>query len=64
MDDVIFDAGTVPDDVDDRRRVEREMDHADKWGGNDLIYDFGDDSHILDDQEDEVLAEVLRNVRE
>jgi hypothetical protein len=40
------------------------MDHVDKWGGNDLIYGFGDDFYILDDQEDEVLAEVLRNACE
>lgn len=61
MDDVIFDAGTTPNNVDDRRRVEREMDHADNWGDDS---GFGDDSHILDDLEDEVLAEALRNARE
>ena len=61
MDDVIFDAGTTPNNVDDRRRVEREMDHADNWGDDS---GFGDDSHILYDLEDEMLAEVLQNARE
>ena len=61
MDDVIFDAGTTPNNVDDRRRVEREMDHADNWGDDS---GFGDDSHILYDLEDEMLAKVLQNARE
>jgi len=60
MDDVIFDVGAVPNNADDRKRVEREMDDADIWGGNSLVRGFGDDSNILDDQEDEVLAEALR----
>ena len=61
MDDVIFDAGTAPNNVDNRRRVEREMDHADNWSDDS---GFGDDSHILDDLEDEMLAEVLQNAHE
>ena len=40
------------------------MDDADIWGGNSLIHGLGDDSNILNDQEDEVLAEALWNTGE
>ena len=59
MDDVLFDVGVAPDGADDRKRVEREMDDADIWGRNSLIHGLGEDSNILNDQEDEVLAEAL-----
>jgi hypothetical protein len=64
MDDVFFNVGVAPDGADDQKRVEREMDDADIWGGNSLIHGLGDDSNILNDQEDEVLAEALRNAGE
>jgi hypothetical protein len=64
MGDVFFDVGVAPDGANDRKRVEREMDDADIWGGNSLIHGLGDDSNILNDQEDEVLAEALRNAGE
>jgi uncharacterized protein (DUF1778 family) len=56
MDDVIFDAGATPNDADDRRRVELEMDLADNWGDDS---GFRDNPHILDDPEDEILADAL-----
>jgi hypothetical protein len=34
------------------------------WGGDGLVGGFGDDSNILEDEEDEVLAEALRNAGE
>jgi hypothetical protein len=61
MDDVTFSAGTAPDNTADRRRFEQELKGTDMWDGTYLVGGFGDDDAILDDQEDEVLAEALRN---
>jgi hypothetical protein len=61
MDNITFSAGTAPDDTADRRRIEQELKDTDMWDGTNLVGGFGDDNTILDDQEDEVLAEALRN---
>jgi hypothetical protein len=37
---------------------------ADKWDGMNLLGGFSDDNPIFNDQEDEVLAEALRNAGE
>ena len=64
MEDITFSAGLAPDDTTDRRRVERELKDADMWDGMNLLGGFSDDNPIFDDQEDEVLAEALRNAGE
>jgi len=61
-----FDAGMVPDEVANRQRIQREMDkfgiwNADRLGG---ILGADSDEFVLDEVEDEILAETLRNVRE
>ena len=61
MDNVTFSTGTAPDNTADRRRFEQELKGTDMWDGTNLVGGFGDDNAILDDQEDEVLAEALRN---
>src|ERR1700677_4857129 len=59
MDDVIYDVGVTPNDSDNRKCVEREMDDVEIWGGDSLVGGFGDDSNILEDEEDEAPTENL-----
>jgi hypothetical protein len=64
LEDIAFSAGIAPDNTADRRRVERELKDADMWDGMNLLGGFSDDNLIFNDQEDEVLAEALRNAGE
>jgi hypothetical protein len=61
VDDIDFSAGTAPDTMADRRRIERELKDADMRDGTSLVDGFGDNYLILNDQDDEVLSEALRN---
>ena len=65
MGDVNFDAGSAPDHALERQRFERKMDEFGIWNaervGGVLGAEIGE--FMLNEQEDEVLAETLRNVR-
>lgn len=58
-----FDIGMAFDDTAERQRLERETDNFGIWNANSVIGDLDGDIPILDEQEDEVLAEILQNAR-
>jgi hypothetical protein len=65
MGDVNFDAGSAPDLALERQRFERKMDEFGIWNAERVGGVLGAeiDEFMLNEQEDEVLAETLRNVR-
>jgi hypothetical protein len=61
VDNIDFSAGTAPDTMANHRSIERELKDANMWDGTSLIDGFGDNYPILNDQDDEGLAEALLN---